>query len=433
MELQYEIGRSGWNLGGDVKRFCLSMSLAVVFLVGTVSFCAAADDAPADTGRYSVIIENNVLYQNCLVGVRIQGTTPVEIRRCKIYSNGMAGIAVDREAKVTVTGCDVSRNGTGGINVGKAEFTTLENNTIPISKVASSSEKRSQRETDGIAVKILNNKIYMNNEGGIRSIPRNHSKVDLLVVGNDIYENRKGGLRVENSTKLRAKGNDIHKNGTLGIASLQSHVPPELDIYQNSVRFNGGPGIHVINGLTGDMGIRNNWVYNNHRSGIACGLVDDPTTKLLDIEIINNTIVSNGSGGQGAGIRNDSKGKVTILNNVVAYNYVTGIMTRGCEDYSYNLLFENGYVGQEIQDVGIGVDWAKALQYAGCMEGGKGDFIGDPLFVNPDTYNFNLRSESPAVDAGSTTSIYNDVSFPPSKGGDRNDMGATGGPYAIQK
>ena len=416
-----------------MRRFYQSISLTFLIVISAVTFGAAMDDTSTEAERPSVIIENNVLYRNCLVGIRIQGTTPVALRGCRIHSNGMAGIAVDREAKVTVVGCDVSKNGTGGINVGEAEFTMVGDDTMPGNKVAKSGKTRSQGETDGLAVKILNNKIYMNNEGGIRSIPRNHTKVNLVVVGNDIYGNKKGGLRVENNTKLRAKGNDIYENGTLGIASMQSVVAPELDIYQNSVRFNGGPGIHVINGRTGNIGIRNNWVYNNQRSGIACGLVDDPDSELLDLKIINNTIVSNGSGGQGAGIRNDGEGKVIILNNVVAYNYVTGIMTKGCENYSHNLLFENGFVGEGTHSAGIAVDWAEAMQYAGCMAGGKGDLMGDPLFFNPDKYNFSLGGESPAIDAGSTASIYNDVSFPPSKGGDRNDMGATGGPYAIQK
>lgn len=416
-----------------MRRFWPWISLTILILIATAPFCVAMDDTSAEMGRASVIIENNELSRNCLVGVRIQGSTPITVRRCSIHSNGMAGVAVDREAKVTVIGCDVSKNGTGGINVGEAEFTTLDDVALSKDKGDRSGKSGGREETDGLMMWILNNEIYMNNEGGIRSIPRNRSKVSLVVVGNDIYKNRKGGLRVENDTKLSAEGNDVYENGTLGIASMQSVTPPELDIYQNSVRFNGGPGIHVINGRTGDIGIRNNWVYNNHRSGIACGLVENPDSELLDIKIVNNTIVSNGSGGQGAGIRNDSNGKVIILNNVVAYNYVTGIMTKGCEDYSYNLLFENGFMGEETHGVGLAVDWAEAMQYAGCMAAGKGDLMGDPLFVNPDKYNFDLQGESPAIDAGSATDIYNDVSFPPSRGTSRNDMGATGGPYAIEK
>jgi hypothetical protein len=399
--------------------------------IGTVALCVAKGDVPPSLGGHFVIIEHNELYQNGLVGIRIRGRTPVIIRKCRIFSNGMLGIAADREARVTVAGCDVFKNRKGGINVGEAVFTTIENSTIHKNKADSVRMRRSgEKETHVLEVKIVNNRIYMNNEGGIRSMPQGDSKVDLRVVGNDIYQNRKAGVRVENNTKLTAKGNNIHDNGTLGIVSLESVVPPELDIYQNNVSFNGGPGIHVVNGITGEIGIRNNWVYNNQRSGIACGLVGDPTSKILNVEIINNTIVSNGSSGQGAGIRNDSKGKVTILNNVVAYNYVSGIMTKGCREYSYNLLFANGYVGHVSGDTDSVVDLNEVLQYADCLEKGKGDLISDPLFVDPDNYNFYLRDESPAVDAGKGISAYDDISFPPSKGTNINDMGATGGPYA---
>ena len=55
----------------------------------------------------------------------------------------------------------------------------------------------------------------------------------------------------------------------------------------------------------------------------------------------------------------------------------------------------------------------------------------DPMeFVDPDNYDFHLQDRSPAIDAGKDMTIYQDASLPPSKGTGRNDMGATGGPYA---
>ncbi|PLX47111.1 MAG: hypothetical protein C0612_11205, partial [Desulfobulbaceae bacterium] len=59
-----------------------------------------------------------------------------------------------------------------------------------------------------------------------------------------------------------------------------------------------------------------------------------------------------------------------------------------------------------------------------CPGREKGDLIGDPLFVDPGNYNFYLQDKSPAIGAGKD--VYQDSntsSF-------RNDMGATGGPYA---
>jgi hypothetical protein len=379
-----------------------------------------------------VVVEDNQLHHNNLVGIRIRGRTPVEIRRCRIYANGMVGIAVERDANVTVAGCEVFSNNKGGINVGENAPVSAGDVPKDRSNMARRRPLKSEEERTQVSqVTIAYNRIYMNHEGGIRSTPRYDKRIDLRVVGNEIYRNTKAGIRVENDTRLTAKRNHIYENGMMGIASLKSPIPPELDIYQNRINSNGGPGIHVINGLSGSTGIRNNWVHNNLHAGIACGLVDDPTDGLLKLEIVNNTIVSNGSHEHGAGIRNDSKGKVEIVNNIVVYNYVTGIMTNGCKDYSNNLLFQNGYVGNVSKDTDQQVDWHEASQYAGCVQSGKGDVFADPLFVDPDNCNFYLQDKSPAIDAGNQQSVFDDMSFPPSKGTKRNDMGATGGPYAI--
>jgi parallel beta-helix repeat protein len=395
----------------------------------------AMEDMPGKTGHDLVIIEDNELYQNNISGIRTRGSIPVTIKTCKIYSNGRAGIAIDRYSEGLVTGCNVFQNGRAGINIDQAARSTIENSKIYKNKMAGVRIQRSgkkEKRVRVLEVKIASNRIYSNDEAGIRSMPQPDSKVDLAIIGNDIYQNNKAGVRVENNTKLTAKGNKIHDNGRAGIVSYVSVIPPIIDIYQNRVSFNRGPGIHVLNGITGRIGIRNNWVFNNQRSGILCGLWSSPDIQLLNVEIINNTVVSNGSSDEGAGIRNDGKGKVIIMNNIVAYNYVTGIRTKGCQEYSYNLLFANGDVGNCCDDLNSAPYWVERRQFAGCPERGKGDLICDPLFVDPDNYSFYLQDESPAIDAGKHMHIYNDTSFPPSKATNRNDMGATGGPYAAR-
>ena len=409
-----------------------------LILICIVTPCMAMEDTPGERGRYLVIFEDNELYQNNFAGIRVRGSIPVIIKRCNIYSNGRAGIVVDNQAQVMVTGCNVFQNRRAGIDIEEAAHTTIENSRIYENNRAGVRVWRSgEKEKHDLEVKIANNKIYRNDRAGIRSMPKGDTNVNLAVVGNDIYQNKRAGVRVENSTYLTAKENEIHDNGTAGIISSESVVPPKLDIYQNRVSFNGSAGIHVLNGVTGRIGIRNNWIFNNDLAGIVCGLWGNPNIELLNVEIINNTIVSNGSSGQGvgirgqgAGIRNDSKGKAIIMNNIVAYNFVTGIRTRGCYEFSYNLLFANGDVGNCCEDAHSAPNWIESLQLGGCWKRGKGDLIADPLFVDVDNYNFYLQDESPAIDAGY---IYKDTSLPPSKGTNSNDIGATGGPYAANR
>lgn len=405
------------------------------FSVGLILICMvphvmAVEEMPEKRGPSSVVFEDNQLYRNHFAGLRIRGNIPVTIKTSRIFLNGQAGIAIDRASEVTVTDCDIFGNERAGINIDEAAATAIENNRIHGNKMGGVRIWRSGEEKHVSTVQIVKNKVYRNQQGGIRSMPQGDSKVALVVSGNGIYGNIKGGIRVENNTELTAKGNEIYENGTVGIIAHESTVPPELDIYQNRVSFNHGPGIHVLNGITGEIGIRNNWVYNNHRSGILCGLWSDPSKQILNVRIINNTVVSNGSSGQGSGIRNDSKGKAFIINNIIAYNYITGIRVRTCKHYSHNLLFANGDVGNCCDDVHSAPSWIESLQAGGCGEREKGDLLGDPLFEDPDNYNFYLRDESPAIDAGNDDSIYNDVLFPPSRGANRNDMGATGGPWA---
>ena len=383
------------------------------------------EDVPGKRGPGSIIIEDNEIYQNNLVGIRIRGNLPVTVKKCQIYSNGETGIRFDTQSQAVLSGSSVFQNGRTGINILEADRITIENNRIykhPLAGVRILGSVENKKHT--LLVRIAGNRIYLNRRAGIRAMPRPVGRIDLAVVGNSIYQNETAGVRVENNTRLTAEGNQIHDNEGAGIMVHESVIPPELDIYRNRISFNNGEGIQIVNGITGRIGISNNWIYSNYLSGIGCGLFHSPISKLDNIKIMNNTILSNGSGYEGSGIRSDSKGKVIIMNNIVAYNYQTGIRTEDCGGYSYNLLYANGETGNCCADplsAPFRIEWE---QYAGCPGRGRGDLIGNPLFVDPDNYSFSLQDKSPAIGAGRDVYQDSNTSFY------RNDMGATGGPYA---
>jgi hypothetical protein len=202
---------------------------------------------------------------------------------------------------------------------------------------------------------------------------------------------------VANNTRLTAAHNRIFDNGSAGIASYASAgSTPFLNLYQNRIYFNNGAGIHVDSGVTGEFGISNNWIYNNHLAGISCGLWEDTGDDLVDLVILHNTIVSNGSNERGAGIRNDSDGDVIIFNNIIAYNYTSGILNNNCHDASYNLLFANWATSSFDKTSDKTILQTERAQYSGCSSRGKGDLIINPLFKDPDNYNFSLAKDSPA-------------------------------------
>ena len=420
--------------GAPVYRFCLFIGfilVGIVFIALLVSPGRAQtggmiiEDVPGKRVPSSIIIEDNKIYQNNLVGIRIRGNLPVTIKKSQIYSNGETGILFDTQSQALLSDSSLFQNGRTSINILDADRITIENNRIyknPLAGVRIIGSVENEKYT--LLVRIAGNRIYLNRRAGIRVMPRPVGKIDLTVVGNSIYQNETAGVRVENNTRLTAEGNQIHDNLGAGIIVHESVIPPKLDIYRNRISFNNGEGTQIVNGITGQIGISNNWIYGNYLSGIGIGLFHSPISKLDNIKVMNNTIISNGSGYEGSGIRSDSQGKVIIMNNIIAYNYQTGIRTEDCGGYSYNLLYANGETGNCCADprsAPYRVEWE---QYAGCPGREKGDLIGNPLFVDPDNYNFNLQDESPAIGVGQDVYQDSGTSFY------RNDMGATGGPYA---
>lgn len=402
-----------------------SFRYSITFL--SISNCYAEEIAQKIKKPARVIIENNKFYQNVLAGFRVKGDIPITITSCEFSENGRGGMDIEKQAIVTITESKLFENRRGGINIEDAQEITITNSRIFNNWRGGMRLQKEKNKADTImAVSLNNNKIYLNTEGGIRSQPYPEGKIKLSLLNNEIFENTEAGVRLENQTQLTARDNLIHHNGTAGIIAHESTVPPTLDIYQNTFSFNLGPGIHIYAGINGSIGIRNNWIYDNQRSGIILGFRDTLFSTKINMDIIHNTIVGNGSLDQGAGVRNDSDGHVKIMNNIIAYNYVTGIRTSGCEDdYSYNLMYANGSVANCCNDPYTAPFWIEKVQYAGCSGRGKGELITDPFFVDPDNYDFNLKENSPAKNAAAK------IDLPDSEiSSYANDIGATGGVYA---
>jgi parallel beta-helix repeat protein len=88
------------------------------------------EDFPGKRGPGSIIIEDNEIYQNNLVGIRIRGSLPVTIKKCQIYSNGETGIRFDTQAQALLSDSSIFQNGRTGINILESDRITIENNRI---------------------------------------------------------------------------------------------------------------------------------------------------------------------------------------------------------------------------------------------------------------------------------------------------------------
>ncbi|HFQ88688.1 MAG TPA: right-handed parallel beta-helix repeat-containing protein [Desulfobulbus sp.] len=402
-------------------------------LVGLGTLVASPGPARATSlvpamARPAIVMEDNAVFQNNRSGIRVRGSLPVAIRGGKVYQNGRAGINLQDQAETTVSRCEIFANHNAGINLRNATRFLLANSSIHQNGTGGLRIRTAAGRANHTRADVIDSRIFRNHQDGILSWPAGDSRVQLTVRGDRIFRNRKAGIRVENRTFFQAADNRIRANGTAGISSWSDGAsPPLLDIYRNTIAFNRGSGINVDSGITGKDAISNNWIHNNLRAGIACGILDSSRRRRINVRILNNTIVGNGSEVEGAGIRADVGSAVEIVNNIIAYNFTSGILTTDCDDYSHNLLFANGEAPNCCTDQGRIPFWVEKIQYASCPGRGSGGLITDPMFVDPDRYNFFLQPDSPARGAGKD--IYG-------TGGLFSagiDMGATGGPHGFRE
>ncbi len=371
----------------------MAIALCIFCLVSLPWICQAG---PGQTFQEAVF-EDNEIFQNNLVGIRVAGDLPVHMNGNNIYSNGRAGIILGWGARARITRTNVHGNHDSGLRIGGSGCVeVVDCRVFANQKSGLLIEPQGRPPHGNTRLTILNSRVYANQKAGIRSRIGPGFKALLSVAGCSIYRNLDAGIRIRNLTHLTVDRCWIRRNGMAGIISFASPDDPILDIIDNKICFNSGPGILVVQGRSGHSGIRGNWIYNNLRSGIVCGLWKGHGYKVGRLPIIGNVVVSNGADGKGAGIRWTGKGKVSIQGNVIAYNVSAGIRSKGCKGYAANLLFANGKAARCCEDPYTAPFMVESIQYGGCAGRGKGDIITDPQFMDPDAYDFRLKKGSPA-------------------------------------
>lgn len=226
-----------------------------------------------------------------------------------------------------------------------------------------------------------------------------------------------GGILIQYSSPV-IQFNIIHNNQVTDITGVVS---------------TGGGGMRV-----GDSypRIYNNIIMNN-TGRYGAGLVLNYTGG----EVKNNIICVNyGSyqygSGSGIWLNGAFTRPITIINNTVVNNTATtgtpGIYGFGGVQAS----FRNNIVWGNISPGGSQISGGSfTINYCDVQGGytGAGNINADPLFADT---NYILSNSSLCIDAGDSSTIYNDPEDPlnpgfakwPSKGTIRNDMGAYGGP-----
>ena len=208
-----------------------------------------------------------------------------------------------------------------------------------------------------------------------------------------------GGISCLESSSPTIMNCIILENNTTyggGISCLDSSSPTIMNciISENTARDGGGISCSESSSPT----IMNCIISGNNTTSLGGGIIcidSSPT--------IMNCIISENTTTHGGGISNRDSSSPTITNCILWNNDPDEIhVTSGTPAVTYSDI-DGGWTGE-------------------------GNIDMNPLFVLSGSYM--LAEGSPCIDAGDMAYSYNDDCFPPSKGDERNDMGAYGGPGA---
>jgi uncharacterized repeat protein (TIGR01451 family) len=252
-----------------------------------------------------------------------------------------------------------------------------------------------------------------------------------------VYASGSGRMEMSNNT---ISGN-VGKTGEGGIdVGYGSFVLSHNDIVSNSGAMAGGLGARGVEYYTTTVALDANRIVGNHSTGTGGGMLIAPDTAftltnnviadnsaeefgggicISDSQgsLINNTIVQNEEGA-GEGIYLDGTAEATVLNNIiVSHTYGIYNAGSGTSDVTYNDVW-----GNSVSD------------YFGVTPG-VGNISSDPMFVDPDNWDYHLFLSSPAVNAGDPDEGLApavDIDGETRPFGGRVDMGADEVPFDLR-
>lgn len=293
---------------------------------------------------------------------------------------------------------------------------------------------------------IGNDLSYIHNTIINGSTPVNPDSASTVTIGNGCDSTTVlQGFKITGGTGTKwvdEHGAGIYREGG-GILIYNAHPVVRFNIIvnndaSNSTGINGAGGGGIRAG-DGKPRIYNNMILNN-TAKYGAGIVLNYTSAILNNNIIYaNSMSTTFHGGAGIWVNNKlGTGSNLIENNTVINNSAT-IGTGGIlAYYSSNVILKNNIIWGNsspgsLQILTYGGGTVNA-SFNNIQNGytGTGNISLHPLFADS---NFILSNLSPCIDAGDTSSSYNDIenilnsgfAKYPSKGTLRNDIGAYGG------
>jgi len=255
--------------------------------------------------------------------------------------------------------------------------------------------------SSGSASSIISGNIIISNTASTTYYGRGGGLAFLLsaarVMGNHIINNtgnwRGGGIYLNLSDGVAFSGNQIISNTT------------------SATDWAYGGGFYIE--FTSPFTLTNNIIAQNRGKTLGGGLyVLGIAANVSSGEVVNNTIAQNTLGSVGEGVFADGATTLTLTNNIVVshtYGIYAGADSSVTADYT---LFHGNTSGNT------------GSTAPGTITS-TNEVSGDPLFVNPDVWDYHIQADSPAIDAGTAIPwLTTDIDGDPRPIGTGYDIGA---------
>jgi len=336
----------------------------------------------------------------------------------------------------------------GGISAGPPGFPlpiVIEDNVFTKNEVYGLFNAGGGGISNQLPGRITNNKFFNNyvycemgiaGGGGLATNNARDASAQLMVVSGNIVSHNKTECNPSDTIAAISAGmqilgfniivtnNIITHNEVISAADYSYGAGVVLDfpddrvIFKNNIvsrnYFSGGGGCRGggVAIWDGDAKLYNNVIsYNKATYGAGIYVINDLT--ISEPDYINNTVVKNEATIAGGGIYSD-RSDPTLMNSILWNNSAPD---------GPQIFMDGGTIDVSYSDIQGG--WA-----------GTGNINQNPKMWR---FLYLLRFNSPCIDAGNPDPIYNDPEKPwrpgyalfPARGLVRNDMGAYGGPAAI--
>lgn len=306
--------------------------------------------------------------------------------------------------------CKITNTSDGAIEIDSFDKIIITNSKI----------ENNSRVDNGGGINCLNSEIYIKDSYITRN--SSYSNDDESTCGGSIYlEN--SSLKLENCIISRSSvRGEYELSGGAGAGIYITNSSCDItncEIFGNYSIINGGPsyggGLFAYNSLL-DI---HNTIFRDNEMTVGSGLYTHDTNGVIINSLVHNNNSDGGfMDGEGIGISNSS---FDIINTIVCNNSAYGMIGSGNINIINSIFTNNTYEQIHLSGGFQGCYTTVNVLYSAIEDGINGIEIGnpnyitlnwlegnigeDPLFIDPESWNYHFVSNSPCINTGTPDTL----------------------------